>query len=174
MAAFKKTDRPAGPYYLSPTLPGFGRVGPWSTGLRSKAQAESMERWLKETAVTDPEAVRGIVVGSYTLREAYVAHKERRLDALKQVAKDPPLREVLARYRPPRKVRVHPESLESGQRSRETAYAAGAQACRGGAARDSSYWHRIAREERTTNEDAALAAFELGWDTAARRGTADR
>lgn len=96
---FRKHGRKKGPYYLWPTLPGFGRVGPWSTGLRSKALAQSVEQWLREVAVSDPEVVRGILAGTYSLRDAYVAHKEGRLAALKAQASDPPLREVVGRFR---------------------------------------------------------------------------
>lgn len=71
-------------------------------------------------------------------------------------------------YEPPRKCRVHPESLDAGQLVREQAFSAGYAARRDGGGRTSSVWHEKPREERTTREDAALAAFELGWDTAAQ------
>jgi integrase len=98
VAPFKKNDRRH--WYLWPTLPGFGRVGPWSTGLTNRAQAAAMEAWLREVALVDPAVVRGIVEGRYTLRDAYVAAKERRLSALVERANDPPLPEVLTRYAP--------------------------------------------------------------------------
>jgi integrase len=96
---FKKHGRKKGPFYTWPTLPGFGRIGPYSTGLRSKALAQSVEQWLRDVAASDPEVVRGILAGRFSLREAYVAHKEGRLAALKAMASDPPLREVVRRFR---------------------------------------------------------------------------
>lgn len=96
MSPFRKSGRPT--WYVWPVLPGFGRVGPWSTGVRSKALAVSVEQWLKEIAMTDPAVVRGIVEGHYSLRDAYVAAKERRLETLKERTMDPPLRDVIARY----------------------------------------------------------------------------
>jgi integrase len=94
---FRKQGRPTFSVWL--TLPGFGRVGPWSTGLRNRALADSMEGWLRDVAGSDPAVVRGILAKHYTFREAYVAHKERRLEALKEQAADPPLAEVVNRYR---------------------------------------------------------------------------
>lgn len=93
---FKKPGRPY--RYTSPTLPGFGRVGPWSTGLKPKALSDAVESWLKQIAVTDPEAVQGIVDGKYSLVEAYVAEKTGRLETLKAGASDPPLSEAIRRY----------------------------------------------------------------------------
>ena len=118
MMVFRKSDRPKGPYYVSPVLPGFGRVGPWSTGLRSKALAVSVERWLKEAAITDPATIRGIVEGHYTLREAYVAFKEQRLGDLQERTSDPLLRDVVNRYRP--KIRDR-RLLEGRRRDRAAA-----------------------------------------------------
>lgn len=97
MAPFRKPQRPT--FYVWPTLPGFGRVGPWSTGVRSLRLAESVEAWLRDIAMSDPEIVRGIIAGSYSLSEAYVAAKERRLEVLKERASDPPLSEVIDRAR---------------------------------------------------------------------------
>lgn len=99
MSPFRKSDRPTGPWYVWPSLPGFGRVGPWSTGLSSKALAESVERWLKDIAVSDPAVVRGILEGHYSLREAYQAHQEKRLGALKEKARDPLIVDVIERFR---------------------------------------------------------------------------
>lgn len=96
---FRKGGRPKGPYYTWPTLTGFGKVGPYSTGVRTKALAESVERWLRDAALSDPAAVRGIVEGHYSLREAYQASKEHRLQALVEQSRDPLLVEVIERYR---------------------------------------------------------------------------
>lgn len=93
---FRKKDRAH--YYTWPTLPGFGRVGPWSTGATSKRLGDAMEAWLKQTALADPETVRGVVNGHYTLRDAYVASQEGRIDTLKRNVADPPLPEVIQRY----------------------------------------------------------------------------
>lgn len=100
MSPFKKSDRPRGPWYVWPTLPGFGRVGPWSTGLRNRSLATSVEQWLKEIAISDPGVVRGIIEGHYSLREAYVAGKEGRLQELRDRLSDPPLLEAIERIRP--------------------------------------------------------------------------
>jgi integrase len=105
-----------------PILPGFGRVGPWSTGLKSKTLAIAVERWLKEIAITDPAVVRGITAGHYSLREAYVAAKERRLEQLKERSSDPPLRDVIARYR----TTVRDRRLMDGLRHLESAAPQGA------------------------------------------------
>lgn len=45
---------------------------------------------------------------------------------------------------------------------------AGRVAFENGDARDSTHWHDTPREGRSASEDQALAAFELGWDTAKR------
>ncbi len=73
-------------------------------------------------------------------------------------------------YRPPRKHRTHLTSLGPRQQAQEPAFRAGMEAQRAGRARNSTHWHQKDRKERTALEDAALAAFELGWDTAARGG----
>jgi integrase len=93
---FRKPGRPG--FYCWPTLPGIGRVGPWSTGASSKRLAESVDAWLRQVAMTEPEIVRGIVAKRYSLREAYVAHLEGRLGALKENMSDPPLTEAARRY----------------------------------------------------------------------------
>jgi integrase len=84
---FKKPGRQY--WYTYPTLPGFGRIGPWSTGATSKRLADSIEMWLRQLALTDPRAVKGIVDGAYTLREAYVAHGLGKLDDLRDAITDP-------------------------------------------------------------------------------------
>jgi hypothetical protein len=73
-------------------------------------------------------------------------------------------------YKPPRQRRVHEENLPPEQRVREQAFRAGMAAQRAGEPRESSHWHRKKRAKRTTLEDCGIAAFELGWDTAARGG----
>ena len=42
----KQNKRPC--YYVWVTLPGFGRVGPWSTGTTRMSQAQRIEQFLKE------------------------------------------------------------------------------------------------------------------------------
>lgn len=111
---FRKQGRSV--FVTWPTLPGFGRVGPWSTGLKSKQLAQSVENWLEEVAVTDPAVVRGILAGHFDLREAYVAHKERRLGALKERATDPLLLDVIRRYEPKVNDRRQLEGLEQLRR----------------------------------------------------------
>ena len=58
----------------------------------------AVEAWLRHAALQDPDVIRGIVEGHYSLREAYVAHQEDRIDALKLRRSDPPLAEVVGRY----------------------------------------------------------------------------
>jgi integrase len=99
MTPFKRWKRPKGPYYLWVTLPGRGRVGPWSTGTRNKALAKSMETYLRETALQDPELIRGLIEHKYNFRELWVARQEGRTEQLKQRAKDPLLRDVVERFR---------------------------------------------------------------------------
>lgn len=93
---FRKKNRKG--WYTAPTLPGFGRVGPFLTGATSRRLADSIEAWLKQTALADPKAVKGIVDGAYTLREAYTAHGLGTLDNLRDAITDPPLAELVRRY----------------------------------------------------------------------------
>lgn len=82
----------------------------------------------------------------------------------------------LEEYKPPRKNRVHPESLASGQWTRERAFRSGYEAQRRGDPRDASHWHEKVRErpnERTASDDVCIAAFELGWDTAAKSSSSN-
>jgi hypothetical protein len=74
-------------------------------------------------------------------------------------------------YKPPRPRRVHEENLPPEQRVREQAFRAGMAAQRAGRSRTSSTWHEKPRRERSTLEDCGIAAFEQGWDTAARGGS---
>lgn len=95
---YKKPDREH--WYTWPTLPGFGRVGPWSTGTKQERIARRMEDWLREVVLVQPDVVRGIVDGKYSLRDAWVAKLEGKLDQLTALASDPPLSEVIERFRP--------------------------------------------------------------------------
>lgn len=96
---FRKPNRPN--YYTWPTLPDFGRVGPWSTGTSNKRLADRMEAWLKESALTRPEIVEGIVEGSYTFRDAWVAKMrgQESLDRLVEKRRDAKLADAIARAR---------------------------------------------------------------------------
>lgn len=96
----KRKDRPNEGYRVWIRLPGFGEVGPWQTGLHKKAQAERVEAWLKEMALTRPEVIQGIVDGRYSLQEAWVAELRRRLDELVADINDPPLEQAVEEYRP--------------------------------------------------------------------------
>lgn len=71
-------------------------------------------------------------------------------------------------YTPPRRMRVHLESLPEQQRFREVAYRAGKDAHARGDERESSHWHAEPRRGRTVSTWTCIAAFELGWDTAER------
>ncbi|MBW3627735.1 MAG: site-specific integrase [Gemmatimonadetes bacterium] len=93
---FKKKGRSN--WYLWPTLPGFGRVGPWSTGTANERLAKGVEHFLQDLALTDPSAVRGIVEARYSLQDAYIAQREGRLAELKERSGDPPLNEVIRRF----------------------------------------------------------------------------
>ncbi len=98
---FRKKDRPT--WYTWPELPGFGRVGPWSTGVpkkKSKKEADRVEEKLKELARTRPELVQGVVQGKYTLRALYVATLMKREDHLLKHATDPLLKDVVERFKP--------------------------------------------------------------------------
>lgn len=93
---YRKKARPYWHVWL--TLPGFGRVGPWSTGTRQKALARSMEDYLREAVLRDPRLVRGVVEGRYSLRDLWVAKLEGRTADLLRLATDPPLPEVIRRF----------------------------------------------------------------------------
>ena len=95
MSPFKKQNRAN--YYTAPTLPGWGRVGPWSTGTANRRQAEQMEAMLYALALELPDAIDALVAGSYSLPELYVAYRRGRaaLSGLVELGKDPPLPEVI-------------------------------------------------------------------------------
>lgn len=98
----KRQDRPKEGYRAWPTLPGFGRVGPWQTGFTQRRQAEQVEAWLHQVALTQPEIIEALIRHDFTLRDAWVA-KVRGGDHLDQLLlgrTDPPLAAAVERYRP--------------------------------------------------------------------------
>lgn len=99
---FRRKERPGEPFRVWITLPGFGRVGPWSTGFTSRRKAEQVEAWLREIALERPEVVEGILEGRYSLRSAWVARQrgEHFLDELVRGHEDPRLVDAVEAYRP--------------------------------------------------------------------------
>lgn len=100
MAPFKRHGRKNGPYYVWVRLPGVGRVGPWSSGTKNREIARSMQNYVKETWLRDPELVRGVIAGKYSLRALWVARQEGRVDELRALLKDPLLADVVKKFRP--------------------------------------------------------------------------
>lgn len=93
MAAFKKPGRPG--YHIRPSLPDpWGRVGPWQTGFNSKRQADTVEAWVQEMALTRPELIDALVRGDFSLRTAWVAKLRGTLDDLIRGITDPPVATV--------------------------------------------------------------------------------
>lgn len=101
MTAYKRSDRPESGYVISPTLPApWHRVGPWQTGMSRKRDAERVEAWLKEMAITQPDVVDAIVEGDVKVMDAWVAHLRGTLDQLVAGVGDPLLTEAVESYRP--------------------------------------------------------------------------
>lgn len=96
----KRNDRPNEGWRVWLTLPGFGEVGPWQTGMHSKPSAKRVEAWVKETALMRPEVISGIVDGHYSLQEAWVAKQRGQLDELVANVHNPMLLEAVKEYRP--------------------------------------------------------------------------
>lgn len=104
MAAYRRKDRPTEGFRVWPTLPGFGRVGPWQTGLRQKRAADDVERWLAEQALSRPALIEGLIRGDFSLREVWVAklrstREHDRVEDLLRNASDPPLSAAAETYR---------------------------------------------------------------------------
>ena len=74
MTAFRRKDRPGEGYRIRPTLPApWGRVGPWQTGFTSRRQADAVEAWVQEMALTRPALIDALIRGDFDLRTAWVA-----------------------------------------------------------------------------------------------------
>ncbi|HUF68829.1 MAG TPA: tyrosine-type recombinase/integrase [Longimicrobiales bacterium] len=83
MAPFRRKDRPG--YYIEPTIPGMGRIGRFSTGVRDRAIAGSMEAALHELALTGwQDLLEQLRDHRVTLTEVWQA-KLRGRDALQQL-----------------------------------------------------------------------------------------
>lgn len=96
----KRKDRPNEGYRVWLTLPQpWGEVGPWQTGLHRKRQAEDVQSWLRETAVTRPEVIDLLVSGRFNLRDVWVAKLRGTLDALLLGLSDPLLKDAVEEYR---------------------------------------------------------------------------
>lgn len=87
-------------WYVWPTLPGIGRVGPWSTGVRSRQTATRMEDYLKDVAVEKPGLVELLRRGRVNLRELWQAKVQKREDELLQNWEDPLLSDAAKRFEP--------------------------------------------------------------------------
>lgn len=99
MSAFKVPGRPG--YRIRPTLPEpWGRVGPWATGFNSRRQADTVEAWLQEMALTRPEVVDALVEGRFKLRDAWVAKLRGTLDEMVLGLTDPPIATGVAEFLP--------------------------------------------------------------------------
>ena len=96
---FRKKGRSG--YYVRPTLPRVGRVGPWSTGTGNKKLAQAMETMLREFALLGQQELISLVAsGQVRLPELYSAKLEGRLEQLQRQAKDPLLKDVISRVLP--------------------------------------------------------------------------
>lgn len=90
MTPFKRPDRPREGYRVWPKLPPpWGRVGPWQTGFQNRRQADQVEAWIHELALTKPEVLDALVRRDFSLRAAWVAKLRGTLDDLVQGRTDP-------------------------------------------------------------------------------------
>jgi integrase len=115
VSPYKKPGRPS--YYVWPTLPGFGRIGPFSTGTANKALAARMEAYLQEVALSEPRLIDGLLrpakAGGYSLPQLWAAKLQGRTDELQRFATDPDLRDCIERYLPLVKDRRYRDGFET-------------------------------------------------------------
>lgn len=99
---YRRKDRPNEGYRVWPTLPGFGRVGPWQTGYSSKRKAEQVAAWLVEQALERPALIAGLLEKRYSLRDAWVAKQrgEHHLERLVAGHRDRALADAIEAFRP--------------------------------------------------------------------------
>lgn len=96
----RRKDRPNEGFAIRITLPKpWGRVGPWQTGMFTKAKAMQVQAWLYDQAIARPLLVDGIVAHRFSLRDAWVAKQRGTLDALIAGVNDPLLVDAVAEYR---------------------------------------------------------------------------
>ena len=94
MTPFKRERSPY--YYIRPSVPGYGRLGPWSTGTTNKARAQSMAVMVKELVMTGHgDIIRLIQEGHTNIQEVWVAKLEGRLDEILDRKDNPLLEEVI-------------------------------------------------------------------------------
>jgi integrase len=92
--------RPGRPnYYIKCRLPGFGVIGPLSTGTRNRDRAKAMQTMLVELAIERPAIVTAIIEKKLALDAVYIAKLQRQLDQVLGSLSDPLLTEAAARYR---------------------------------------------------------------------------
>lgn len=90
---FKRKESPH--WQVSPTVPGYGRVGPWSTGTTNKDRAEAMERMLKELPLEGQGEVLKLIPDQFTVADLYVARLEDRIDELVETRENPTLPQAI-------------------------------------------------------------------------------
>lgn len=109
MSPFRRTGSPYWQVWL--TVPGYDRVGPWSTGTTDAKRAESMEAMLRELPMRGHgEILRMIGRNGLSLADVYVAHIEGRLAEVRSMMKDPLLATAVQR----RRVRTKDERILHG------------------------------------------------------------
>lgn len=88
--------RPGSPnLYVWPTVPLYGRVGPWSTGTKDKRQAEAMERMLRDLPLRGFGDILRMIPAEVSLPDVYVAHLEGRLEEIRAMKTDPKIADAI-------------------------------------------------------------------------------
>lgn len=94
MSPFKRKRSPY--WQIWPMVPGYGRVGPWSTGTKDKVKAQAIEALLKELPMRGHgRIIRMLLEGVTDVREVYVHHLEGRLPELEARATDPKIADAV-------------------------------------------------------------------------------
>ena len=88
-------------FYVDLKPPGYGRrIGPLSTRTRRRSVAEQQEATLRELAATGRhDLLDAVRAGRFTVTELHAAKVKGTLERLSREARDPPLREAIARFR---------------------------------------------------------------------------
>lgn len=109
MSPFKRPDSPY--WYVSISVPGFGRIPQRSTETRDKTHAKQMEAMLRDLPrVGKAGLLRALIDGEVSLAELYASKLQGSLDELEARAEDPPLREAVEAYLP----RVDDDRVQTG------------------------------------------------------------